>query len=100
MRITVERTEGTPKAGRTVRQWVFYVRDGGTSFRVMLDHYVRGTIAPGKRKLDVEVGYDRLEPRRYFFGGQRLDRDLVHIPDDVREEALGVARSLIRFSED
>lgn len=99
MRITVERIEGTPRTGRTVRRWAFYVRDGVTLFRVVLDHYYRGTIAPGKRKVDVEIGYDRLDSRRYV-GAMRLDRDLVHIPDDVREEALGVARSLIRFSED
>lgn len=97
MRVHVERSEGTPKAGRTVRYWGFYVRSD--TFRVVLDRYVRGTIAPGKRKLEVEVGYDRLDPRQ-FCGPRRLDRDLVPIPDDVREEALGLVRSLLRFSED
>lgn len=86
MRIEVERIEGTAKAGRTVKRWTFYVRMDHDRIRLLLDRYVRGAIAPGKRKLDVEIGYDRHDPR-LFFGAMRLDRDLVNIPRDVAQEA-------------
>lgn len=100
MRVTVERSEGTPRTGRTVKRWAFYAMQHGNGIRVVLDNYVRGTIAPGKRKVEVEIGYDRLNYSRRYIGAMRLDRDLVHIPDDVREEALGLVRSFIRFAED
>lgn len=98
MRVEVERVEGIPSMGRTVKRWNFYLRVevGGSAAVLILDRYIRGTIPPGKRKLDVEVGYSRLDPRS-FPGGRRLERDDLVIPKDVREEALATARNLIRF---
>jgi hypothetical protein len=92
--VRVERELRTVE-GRLRQVWAFYLFDDG---RLVLDSFDEGMIAPGKRKPARLRAYERLGRPRHVPG--YIPRPEVPLPPDVRDEALALVRSFIRFSED
>jgi len=93
-RVRVERELRTVD-GRLRQVWAFYLFDDG---RLVLDSFDEGLIAPGKRKPARLRAFERLGRSRDV--DCYVPRSEVPMPPDVRDEALAIVRSLIRFVED
>ena len=93
-RVRVERELRTVD-GRLRQVWGFYLFDDG---RLVLDDFDEGLIPPGKRKPEPLRAYRRLMHARHYHPA--IPRREVPMPPDVRDEALAIVRSLIRFVED